>query len=223
MVRRASSILSLTLFTTVAVLIGQSTYGQSESPTPRSTGQAAEHSVIGTIQTVDTAGKTVAIKTADGVEQTVRLTDRTVVRDAEKAGRATETMGKVVGTAGKEVARAVGAAALTGKEGTDAFVLYTGEGADKTATLVEHAPKGGLKVLDGTVVRAEEGGKTVVVKTAAGTEETLHLSEEASVDTGRGIQTVVEAAGRELKEGDRVTVHYTEAGSRKVAHLFKRM
>ena len=222
MVRRAS-ILSLTLLTTVAVLIGQSTYGQTESPTSRNTGQAAEHAVTGTIQKVDAAGKTIAIKTADGVEETVKLTDRTVVRDAERAGRATDTMGKVAGTAGQEVARGVGAAALKGKEGTDAFVLYTGEGADKTATLVEHASKGGLKILDGTVLRMGDDGKTVVVKTAAGIEETLQLSEEASVDTGHGIWTVVEAAGKDLKEGDRVTVHYTEAGSRKVAHLFKRM
>jgi DNA-directed RNA polymerase subunit E'/Rpb7 len=179
--------------------------------------------VTGTIQKVDDAGKTIAIKTADGIDETVKLTDRTVVRDAEKAGRATDTMGKVAGTAGKEVERGVGAAALTGKEGTDAFVLYTGEGADKTATLVEHASKGGLKVLDGTVLRMGDDGKTVVVKTASGIEETLQLSEEASVDTGHGIWTVVEAAGRDLKEGDRVTVHYTEAGSRKVAHLFKRL
>ena len=215
--------LSLTLLTTVAVLVGQLAYGQTDASTPRREGPAAEHSVTGTIQKIDTAGKTIAIKTADGVEETVKLTDHTVVRDAEKAGRATETVGKAAGTAGEEMARGVGAAALTGKEGMDAFVLYTGAGADKTATLVEHASKGGLKVFDATVVRMGHDGKTVVAKSAAGAEETLHLSEEASVDTGRGIRTMVEGAGKDLKEGDHVTVHYTEAGGRKVAHLFKRM
>lgn len=222
MVRRASSIVSLTFLTTVAVLCGQAAYGQTESTSARSTGQAVEHAVVGTIQKVDAAGKTIVIRTADGTEETLKLTERTVVRGAEAVGRAAEALGRAAGTAGREAARGVGAAALAGKEGTEAIVHYTGEGADKAATLVEHVGKDALQVAEGTVVRIGEGGKTVVVKTAAGTEETFDLAEEAAVDTERGVQKGADAAARELTEGARVTVHYTEAGGRKVAHLFKR-
>ena len=222
MVCRGSSIVSLTLLTTVAVLCGQSTYGQTASTPPRSTGQAVEHAVVGTIHKVDAAGQTIVIRAADGTEETLKLTDRTVVRGAEAAGRAAEAAGRAAGTAGREAAHGVGAAALAGKEGMEAIVHYMGEGADKTATVVEHAAKGTLKVVDGTVVRIGEGAKTVVVKTAAGTEETFHLAEEAAVDTGRGVRKVADAVGKELMGGERVTVHYTEAGGRKVAHLFKR-
>jgi hypothetical protein len=221
MVRRGSSIVSLILLTTVAVLCGQSTYGQTASTAPRSTSQAAEHAVVGTIQKVDAAGKTIVVRTADGAEETLKLTDRTVVRGAEAAGRVADEAGRAAGTAGR-AAHGVGAAALAGKEGTEAIVHYTGEGADKTATRVEHAAKGTLKMADGTVVRMGEGAKTVVVKTAAGTEETFYLAEEAAVDTGRGVRKAADAAGKGLTGGERVTVHYTEAGGRKVAHLFKR-
>jgi hypothetical protein len=178
--------------------------------------------VAGTIQKVDAAGKTIVIRTADGTEETLKVTDRTVVRGVEGAGRAADTVGRPAGTAGKEAAHEVGAAALAGKEGTGAIVHYTGEGADKTATLVEHSANDTLKVADGTVVRIGEGAKTIVVKTAAGTEETFDVAGEAAVDTGRGVRKGAGAAGQELKEGEHVTVHYTEAGGRKVAHLFKR-
>jgi hypothetical protein len=39
--------------------------------------------VVGTIQKVDAAGKTILVRTADGTEETLKLTDRTVVRSAE--------------------------------------------------------------------------------------------------------------------------------------------
>jgi hypothetical protein len=40
------------------------------------------------------------------------------------------------------------------------------------------------------------------------------------VDTGKG---VVKGTEYTAKEGDRVTVHYTEEGGKKIAHLLKRL
>jgi len=108
-----------------------------------------------------------------------------------------------------------------GKElevGSHAVVHYTGEGIEKTAVGIEHVGKDAPKFIEGTVVRAGKSVRTVVVKTPAGAEETLHLTERCAVDTGKG---VVKGTEYVAKEGEHVTVHYTEAGGRKVVHLLK--
>jgi hypothetical protein len=59
------------------------------------------------------------------------------------------------------------------------------------------------------------GGKSIVVKTADGTEETYHFASHA-----------VGKAGKEIAEGSeksaKVTVYYTEKAGQKVAHFFKK-
>jgi arginine repressor len=104
------------------------------------------------------------------------------------------------------------------KTGSHVVVHYVGEGAEQTSLGVEKIGKDAPKVMEGTVVRADKGARTVVVKTQSGAEETLHLTERATVDTGKGVVKGTEYAGA---EGAHVTVHYTEAGGQKVVHLVK--
>lgn len=58
--------------------------------------------MAGTIHKVDAAGKTIVIRAADGTEETLKLTDRTVMRGVEEAGCAADTVGRAAGTAGRE-------------------------------------------------------------------------------------------------------------------------
>jgi hypothetical protein len=59
------------------------------------------------------------------------------------------------------------------------------------------------------VDKVDDAGKTVSVKTADGSVVVFHAAEDGVVGTGDAV-----------KEGGRVTVHYTEDGARKVAHAF---
>jgi hypothetical protein len=61
-----------------------------------------------------------------------------------------------------------------------------------------------------------EGGKTVTVKAADGTEDTFevigHGTKEGAVDTAKGAE-----------KGGKVTVYYTEKAGKKVAHFFEKL
>ncbi len=124
-----------------------------------------EHAITGTVEAVDSAAKTVSIKTADGTVKVVKVTDKTTV-EGMKAG-ATYT-------------------ALGAEKGSHVVVKYTGEGADATASGFKYVGKGTVKVTEGTVVSVDDAAKTVTVKTAKGTEEVYHMSDVATVDTGKG-------------------------------------
>ena len=153
--------------------------------------------VSGTVKKVDSATKTIVVKTADGAEHTFHFIGRTTVHGAEKTGEAA-----------KDAFHGV-------KEGSEVAVHYTAKGAEATAEEVDDIGKGGLKATEGTVSRMGSGGKTIVVKTADGTEETYHFASHA-----------VGKAGKEVAEGSeksaKVTVYYTEKAGQKVAHFFKK-
>lgn len=83
---------------------------------------------------------------------------------------------------------------------------------------MERVGKDTPKVIKGAVVGTGEGVHTLIVKTPEGVEETLHLTDRCVIDTGKG---VVKGTEYTAKEGEHVTVHYTVAGGRKVAHLVK--
>lgn len=148
--------------------------------------------VAGTVKTIDKAGKTVVIKTADGSEQTVHFVGKTVAHGAE-----------AVAGAGKN-------AFLGMKEGDEVIVHYTVKGAVKSADEVDHIGKEGMKMTVVAVKSVDRGAKTVTVKTEAGAEETYHLTAAATRETGKG-----------LDKSGKVTIYYTEEGGRKIAHFFK--
>lgn len=155
------------------------------------------HTLVGAIKSVDREAGHIVVKTAEGTEETVKYTAKTTVHGIKDGGKATE---------------------LAGKEGSHVIVHYVGEGTEKTAVGIEHVGKETPKVVEGAVVGTGKLTKTIVVKTPAGAKETLHLTERATVDTGKG---VVKCTEYTAKEGEHVTVHYTEVGGRKVAHLVR--
>ena len=152
--------------------------------------------VKGTVEKVDSGTKTAVVKTADGTEHTFHFVERTSVHGAE--------------------ASAAGAKdAFHGmKEGSEVVVHYSKKGTEETAEEIDHVGKDGLKVTEGTVSKIDRGGKTLVVKTADGAEETYHLTDHAAKDAGKDI-------GKGAEKSAKVTVYYTEEGGRKVAHFFK--
>lgn len=148
--------------------------------------------VAGTVKTVDKAGKTAVVKTADGTEHTLHFVGRTVSHGAEAtAGGSKDALGSL-------------------KEGDEVVVHYTEKGAVKTASEVDHVGKDGLKTSVVAVKSVDRGAKTVTAKTEAGAEETYHLTGSATRETAKGVG-----------KAGKVTVYYTEEGGKKIAHFFK--
>ena len=168
--------------------------------------QDVVHAVAGAVSKIDKAGKTIAVKTADGTEEVFKYTERTAVRDSHEAGHAAK-MG-VMDTY------------FAGKEGSHVVVRYTGKGAEKTATLVDDFGKETLKVGRGTVTHVDRAAHTVAVKTDDGAEATYKLGTDGVVETDHG---VVRGSRYIAKEGDKVVVHYTEDAGDKVVRFFKKI
>src|SRR5215469_9046824 len=68
----------------------------------------------------------------------------------------------------------------------------------------------------GTITKIDKAAKTIVVKTADGTEHIFQLSGHAAADGAKDI-----AAGAE--KGTKVTVYSTGEASKKVAHFFEKI
>lgn len=152
----------------------------------------------GTVKKVDAGAKTIVVKTADGTEHVVHLTERTVVCGAKGTARGAEASGKAVA------------------EGSEVVVHVTKKGGEESAEEIDHVGKDGMKVTEGTVSHIDRGAKTLSIKTADGAKETFHLTDHAVVDAGKGSAEAAKKTGK-------VTVYYTEEAGRKTAHFFKRV
>ncbi len=75
--------------------------------------------------------------------------------------------------------------------------------------------------ISGVVKKVDKGTKTVVVKTADGTEHTFKYTEKTTVegakDVGKGTDKAAAETYLTAKKGAKVTVHYTEKGTEKTA------
>ncbi len=158
--------------------------------------------VHGTITKLDSATKTMLVKTKDGTEHTVKFVDKTTVHGAKASVHET-AMGA------KDTFHGL-------KEGTDVVAHYTEKGTEKTAVEVDDVGKDGLKSMDGTVTHIDRAAKTVAVKTADGTEETFKLSGQAADDAGKDIAKGTEKTAH-------VTVYYSEQAGKKTAHFFEKI
>src|SRR5580700_4137370 len=98
--------------------------------------------VHGTVTKVDAAGKTIVVKTKEGVEHTVHFVDETVVHGLD------------VGA--KDTFKGV-------KEGAEVVVHYTEKGAEKTAVEVDRVGKGGMKSTEVAASDVSKDGKSIAV------------------------------------------------------------
>ncbi len=154
--------------------------------------------IHGTITKLNSATKTAVVKTEDGTEHTIHFVDKTAVHGA-----------KAVATGSEDAFHGL-------KEGSEVAVHYTEKDSEKTAVEVDHLGKDGIKSVDGTVSKVGEGGKTVTVKAADGTEQTFDV-------LGKDTKESAEAIGKGADKTGRVTVYYTESAGKKVAHFFKKI
>ena len=170
----------------------------------RPTGGDVVHAVGGVVTKVDSTAKTIAVKLADGTEQVFKYTAKTTVHASENVAH-----GAKVGSADTYMA---------GKEGTHVVVHYAGEGTDKTAVAVDDFGKDGLKFSQGTVTHVDKAARAITIKSEDGTEATYHVAKDATIDTEHG---VVKGSELAAKDGEKVTVHYSEDAGKKLVHLIR--
>ncbi len=153
------------------------------------------NAVHGTIKKVDSASKTIVVKTSDGADHSLHFVDTTAVHGANASAKAAKDTWHGL------------------KAGTEVVAHYTARGTEDTALEIDKVGKNGLKATDGTVKDIDRDGKKLIVKTSDGSESTFRMTDHAVQDGGKHI-----AKGAE--KGAKVTVYYTEDAGEKVVHFF---
>jgi len=153
--------------------------------------------VHGTIKGMDSATRTIVVKTTDGAECSLRFLDNTTVHGV-----------KMSAETGKDSWHGL-------TKGTEIVAHYTTRGSEVTALEIDRVGRDGLKASEGTIKDFDRAGRKLVVKASDGIEATFRLTDHAAKDSGKDL-----AQGTE--KGAKVTVYYSEDAGRKVAHYFER-
>lgn len=74
-----------------------------------------------------------------------------------------------------------------------------------------------VSAVHGTVTKVDKGAKTIAVKTADGTEHTLHWAKDTSVHGAEGTDAAAKDSWHGVKEGSEVVAHYTKRGTEDTA------
>lgn len=153
--------------------------------------------LVGEVLRLDSAAKKMIVRTGEGTEHAFRFLESTTVHGVRDAAAGARD-------------------AFHGlKEGATVAVHYTEKGTEKTAEEVDHIGKDGLKATTATVRHLDRAGKSLVLATDKGAEETFRLTDRAAQNAGKEI-------GETAAKSAKVTVYYTEEGGRKVVHFFKK-
>lgn len=96
------------------------------------------------------------------------------------------------------------------------MVHYTGEGDNLTAEEIDRLGDDGLKQIEGKVTAVNRGKRTISIKLASGTTQTLQLSERAASDVGKDIDRASDGAVT-------VVVYYRNEAGQPVVHYVKRL
>ena len=149
----------------------------------------------GTVDQTYKAANTVIVKTVDGVRHLFHLTGKTSVHGSEAAG----------------------AEALRGLEtGSTVVVHYVADAEESTALEVDRLDDKGLKTMKGVVTRVDRAGRTIAIRLADGSTETLRLTDRAAMDVGKDVD-------RAAADTTSVIVYYADEAGVRVAHYFKRI
>lgn len=145
--------------------------------------------VHGTISRIDSATKTIVVKTTDGTEHTLHFIGKTAVHGTEATAK--DTFHGL-------------------KEGSEVVAHYTAKGAEETAVEVDKVGKDGMKAVDGTVTELDRGGKKLAVKTADGTEYTFKMADHATEDAGKAVGKSAKVTVYYTEDAGKKVAHFFE-------------
>ena len=155
--------------------------------------QEVVHALTGTVTAVNQAGKSLTVSTDDGTE-----------------GQFTTDLGHKVSLDFTQSVKAetTPASSFT-KTNARVLVYYIGDNSIRTAVAVEDLGAGPFVKTAGTVVKMDRHAHELVIKNAAGAEETFKIDGKTVAEAAEGVE-----AGEKFDahKGDRVRVTATTAG-----------
>src|SRR5580692_3676710 len=83
--------------------------------------------------------------------------------------------------------------------------------------LSTHADQDVVTAIHGTITKVDEASKTILVKTADGTEHTFHFVAKTTVHGAQATATGAKDSFHGLTEGSEVVAHYTAKGAEETA------
>ena len=167
----------------------------AEQQPPPIDGVTGTIALEGTVDQTSEAGKTVIVKTVDGIRHLFQVTEKTAVHGGAAAG----------------------VDSLRGLEaGSRIVVHYTAKAGQQTALEVDRLDAQGLKVMEGVVSRVDRVGREMSIRLADGSTQTLRLTNRVATDVGRDVDSAA-------ADATRVVVYYADETGHKVAHYFKRV
>jgi hypothetical protein len=168
---------------------------RAEQTPPPINGVTGTIALEGTVEQTSDAGKTVIVKTVDGIRHLFGVTEKTAVHGSAAAGDDT----------------------LSGLEtGSRVVVHYNGKAGQQTALEVDRLGAKGLKTMEGVVSRVDRVGREMTIRLADGSTQTLRLTVRTATDVGRDVDS--SAAG-----ATRVVVYYADESGHQVAHYFRKI
>jgi hypothetical protein len=192
--KKAFSFKSSTIAGAAGLLLAASVPSAGQQPPPIG-GATGTIALEGTVEKTDQAVHDVVVRTVDGIEHLFHLTERTVVHGG----------------------KADGDQSLRGlDEGSKVVVHLTQDGGHQTVGEVDRVAADGLKTVEGVITNVDRHAKTMSIRLADGSRQTLQLTERAASDVGRDIDAG--AAGTA-----KVIVYFNDEAGRRVAHYFKRI
>jgi hypothetical protein len=168
---------------------------RAEQQPPPINGVTGTVALEGTVDQTSEAGKTVIVKTVDGIRHLFHVTEKTVVHGSVAAGA--DTLGGL-------------------EAGNRIVVHYTATAGQQTAHEVDRLDAEGLKTIEGVVTRVDRDGRDLSIRLADGSTQTLRLTERAAAYVGRDVDSAA-------VDATRVVVYYADEAGQQVAHYFKRI
>jgi len=143
--------------------------------------------IVGTIESVDSAGNAITVKLSDGTEKTLQLAKRLTVNGREE-----------------KMSRAEPGLATQPR----AVISYTKNGAEETAVEVESLNHSMRKTVTGSLVSADKATNTLVLQLANGRQKTFSVKNDAVIETNDSVTTFLQF---EPQQGAQLTLHFEDA------------
>lgn len=147
---------------------------------------APRYRVLGTIAIVDSGANTITVRLSDGTDKTLQLGKRLMVN-------------------GRAETRARAEATLTAQE--RAVIYYVEKDGAESAVDVESLNHVMRRTVTGTLISADKSDKTLVLRTANGSDETFSVQNDAVIETADGVVTFEQL---EPQSGAQITLHYED-------------
>jgi hypothetical protein len=160
---------------------------RAEQQAPPIQGVTGTIALEGTIDQTSDAGKTVIVKTVDGIRHLFHMTEKTVVHGSA----------------------ATDADMLAGLEaGSRVVVHYAAQTGQQTALEVDRLDARGLKTVAGVVTRVDRAARQLSIRLANGTTQTLRLTDRAATDVGHDVDSAVSVVVYYADEAGTQVAHY---------------